>query len=161
MNIHTFLDLYAKSDYNIKELIENSICIGRDVDEKASPIVLPHLLWSEKQVFCFQQKIDEPNFITKKKCEAEIVELPSDSDKDIDGKIVIVRNADPGYDWIFSHNIIGFVTAFGGANSHMAIRCAEFGIPAAIGVGLKSFERYKKCTKLRIDCINRKVVELN
>jgi phosphohistidine swiveling domain-containing protein len=159
MNIHTFLDLYAKTDYNIKELIENSICIGRDVEEKASPIVLPYLLWSEKQVFCFQQKRDEPNFITKKKCEAEIVELPSD--KDIDGKIVIVRNADPGYDWIFSHNIIGFITAFGGANSHMAIRCAEFGIPAAIGVGLKSFERYKKCARLRLDCTNRKVVELN
>jgi len=159
INIHTFLDLYAKSDSNIKELIENSICIGRAVEEKASSIVLPHLLWNEKQVFCFRQKKDEPNFITKKKCEAEIVELPSD--RDIDGRIVIIKNADPGYDWIFSHNISGFVTAFGGANSHMAIRCAEFGIPAAIGVGLKSFDRYKKCNKLRIDCINRKVVELN
>lgn len=159
INIRIFLDLHAKSDFNIKELIENSICIGRAVEEKASSIVLPHLLWNEKQVFCFQQKKDEPNFITQKKCEAEIVELPSDGD--IDGKIVIIKNADPGYDWIFSHNIRGFVTAFGGANSHMAIRCAEFGIPAAIGVGLKSFDTYKKCNRLRIDCINRKVVELN
>lgn len=159
VNIHTFLDLYERTDYNIKEMLKNSICIGMDIERKASTIILPYLLWDKKQIFCFQQKKNEPNYITKKKCEAEIVELPSD--KNIDKKIVIIKNADPGYDWIFSHNISGFVTAYGGANSHMAIRCAEFGIPAAIGVGLKAFERYKKCSKLRIDCLNRKVIELD
>ena len=40
-------------------------------------------------------------------------------------KIILIENADPGYDWIFSHKIIGLVTKYGGANSHMTIRCSE------------------------------------
>ena len=48
-----------------------------------------------------------------------------------------IENADPGFDFIFSHNIKGLITAFGGPNSHMSIRCNEFGIPAAIGIGEK------------------------
>lgn len=159
IDINVLLDLYTKPNDNIKQIIANSISEGKENEKKISAIVLPQLLWNEEQVFYFQQKSDEPNFITKKKCEAEIIELPSKCN--IDGKIVLIENADPGYDWIFSHNIVGFITAYGGANSHMAIRCAEFGIPAAIGVGLNAFERYKKARKLRVDCFNKKVVELN
>ena len=44
-------------------------------------------------------------------------------------------SADPGFDWIFTRDISGFVTQFGGANSHMAIRASELGIPAVIGAG--------------------------
>ena len=47
----------------------------------------------------------------------------------------MIENADPGYDWIFLHKIRGFITKYGGLNSHMAIRAAELGIPAAIGTG--------------------------
>ena len=34
----------------------------------------------------------------------------------------------------------------------MAIRCAEFGIPAAIGCGEQRFETLKKAKKITIDC---------
>ena len=37
--------------------------------------------------------------------------------------IVLIENADPGYDWIFSKNIKGLITKNGGINSHMSIRC--------------------------------------
>ncbi|WP_298065820.1 PEP-utilizing enzyme, partial [uncultured Mailhella sp.] len=43
------------------------------------------------------------------------------------------------FDWIFTRPFAGLVTKFGGANSHMAIRCAEYGLPAAIGVGEQLF----------------------
>ena len=33
----------------------------------------------------------------------------------------------------FSHNIRGLVTKYGGANSHMAIRCLELSIPIGVG----------------------------
>ena len=68
-----------------------------------------------------------------------------------EGKIVLIPSADPGYDWIFSHGIGGFITMYGGANSHMAIRAGELGIPAAVGVGEKQFQQYKNALCLEID----------
>lgn len=70
------------------------------------------------------------------------------SEEDLTGKLLLIQGADPGYDWIFSWNIAGFLTAYGGANSHMAIRAAEFGIPAVIGVGEKNFARYAAAKRL-------------
>ena len=49
--------------------------------------------------------------------------------KDFSNKIIFIENADPGYDWLFGLGISGLVTKYGGANSHMAIRCAEFSLP--------------------------------
>ena len=40
---------------------------------------------------------------------------------------------------------------YGGANSHMAIRAAEFGLPAAIGVGEQLYK----------NCCNAKIIELD
>ena len=62
----------------------------------------------------------------------------------IDGKIVLIENADPGFDWIFTRDVKSLVTKYGGANSHMAIRCAEFGLPAAIGCGEQIFLKVRK-----------------
>ena len=70
-------------------------------------------------------------------------------------KIVLIENADPGFDWIFSQDIAGLITKYGGANSHMAIRCAEFGIPAAIGCGEQRYDLLKKGKKIRLDCAAR------
>mgnify|MGYP003314205154 CR=1 FL=1 len=56
-----------------------------------------------------------------------------------------------GFDWIFTRNIIGLVSQYGGANSHMAIRCAEFGLPAAIGCGERTFERLVGARKIELN----------
>ena len=66
--------------------------------------------------------------------------------------IVAIENADPGFDWIFSKRIKGLITKYGGVNSHMAIRCAEFGIPAAIGCGEQRFESLLSKDKIILDC---------
>ena len=59
----------------------------------------------------------------------------SDDFKNIKNKIVFIKNADPGYDWIFTKEIAGFITAYGGINSHMSIRAMELNIPAVIESG--------------------------
>ena len=69
----------------------------------------------------------------------------------------MIESADPGFDWIFSHDIAGLVTHFGGANSHMAIRCAEFGLPAAIGCGERLFTKLLKTSVIELNCAQRKI----
>ena len=64
---------------------------------------------------------------------------------------MLIENADPGFDWIFGHQIAGLITKYGGVNSHMAIRCAEFGIPAAIGCGEQRFERLVNVDMILLD----------
>ena len=82
---------------------------------------------------------------------ADLLFIKSNKKNSINGKIVAIPNADPGFDWIFSHNIAGLITQYGGANSHMAIRCAELGIPAAIGIGDKQYEGLHE-GRLMLDC---------
>jgi len=65
---------------------------------------------------------------------------------------VLIENADPGFDFLFSHNIKGFISKYGGANSHMSIRCLELGIPAIIGVGQKNYDEIKKSEFIQFDC---------
>ena len=78
-------------------------------------------------------------------------------------KIVLIENADPGYDWLFNFNISGLITKFGGANSHMASRCMELQIPAIIGLGEKNFNLLKNINTIYINCDQSffKVINLN
>ena len=78
-------------------------------------------------------------------------------EQDVENRITFIRSADPGYDFLFTKNISGLVTQYGGANSHMAIRCAELGIPAVIGAGEKNFNAWVKAQVLELDCSNKLV----
>jgi len=71
----------------------------------------------------------------------------------------MLENGDPGYDWIFTRNPAGLITKYGGVASHMAIRCAEFGIPAAIGCGIL-FDKLKGKEKINLDCELKKIIPI-
>ena len=73
---------------------------------------------------------------------------------------MLIKNADPGYDWIFSHPINGLITLYGGVASHMAIRCAEFNMPAAIGCGNLLYNKIKSSKKIILDCKNKKISKI-
>ncbi|MBS3116243.1 adenylyltransferase/cytidyltransferase family protein [Candidatus Woesearchaeota archaeon] len=126
-------------------------------------IVLPSLLFSEDHFDLIQHYEAKPNFITQKIITRKVVNINSfDKEKipPIEGSIVILENGDPGYDWIFTRNPAGLITKYGGVASHMSIRCAEFGIPAAIGCGEMIFERVKNATEVRLDCKANKIEPL-
>ena len=72
------------------------------------------------------------------------------------GVIVGIKNADPGFDYLFALGISGLSTAYGGPNSHMAIRASEFGIPAVIGIGGEQFKLLKNGRAIAIDCRARR-----
>ena len=72
-------------------------------------------------------------------------------DTKVEGMIVLIPQADPGYDWLFGRNIAGLITMYGGANSHMAIRAAEFGLPAAIGIGESLYRSFSNKSTLELN----------
>ena len=73
------------------------------------------------------------------------------------GKIVCIESADPGYDFIFLHQIKGLITKYGGVNSHMSVRCSELSLPAAIGVGEKKFKDIIQSNKINLNCLEKKI----
>ena len=75
--------------------------------------------------------------------------------------IVCIPNADPGFDWLFSHNISGLITTWGGLNSHMAIRAGELNIPAIIGAGEILYKIWSNSKILHLDCVNKKVIVIS
>ena len=119
---------------------------------------LPHLIAEPSDIDVIRLPLGHPTFITAKTITAKTLHLSSESTPDINGHIVLIESADPGFDWIFSHDIKGLITKYGGANSHMAIRCAEFGLPAAIGCGERLFETLARAPVVELDCAARKVV---
>lgn len=155
INIQTIRGLYASTRdirTNLKETIEH----GKADYEMTQIITLPPFLARAEEVFGFFYPDSEPNFITSGKVSGEVCYMENAlRTMEISDKIVLIPSADPGYDWIFSHGIQGFITMYGGANSHMAIRAGELGIPAAVGVGGKDFERYRKAKVLEIDALSR------
>lgn len=127
---------------------------GRKAYQVATAVKLPYLISSMSDLRIVPLAVDSPNFVTRKNIEGAVA-VVAGSDKepvDIEGKIVVVESADPGFDWIFSKSIKGLITRFGGANSHMAIRCAEFDLPAAIGCGEQIFSRVSSSHKVELLC---------
>ncbi len=115
-------------------------------------VELPELIIDVSDMYCFERRRSQPNFVTSKVIEAPCQHLSAGVNVDLKGKILFISQADPGYDWIFVHGIAGLVTQHGGANSHMAIRSAELGLPAAIGVGDRLFESLIRGRRIRLDC---------
>ncbi len=150
--ISTLIRLHTESA-DVGSYLREAVRKGRSEFSWTEQLRLPPLIVSADQVHSFEISPTEPNVITLKRVTAPCVELPSNDS--LDGSIVLITSADPGFDWIFSRNVKGFVTAYGGANSHMAIRAGELGIPAAIGVGELSFNKYAKAKILEVDAENR------
>ena len=97
-----------------------------------------------------------PNFVTMKSVVGKVVDEHC-APEDLSGSVLMIPSADPGYDWIFSHEVGGFITMYGGVNSHMAIRAAELGIPAVIGAGQTMYAQWSKVQVLEVDCSNKQV----
>jgi choline kinase len=113
---------------------------------------LPPLLCKATDFSAFILTEEKPNFIGTRRITAPAVHLDgAEQQVDVEGCIVLIPQADPGYDWLFGQNIAGLITMYGGANSHMAIRSAEFGLPAAIGVGEQLYRSYNRVKSIELD----------
>ena len=126
-----------------------------------SLVKTPALIRNIDDIFEIKQFSIIPNFITRKKIQSEILLIKNYKKiSDISKKIILIETADPGYDWLFSYNISGLITKFGGAASHMAIRAAEYGVPSVIGCGEKLFNEISGFSKVLIDCDQKTIRKL-
>ncbi|WP_315806111.1 MULTISPECIES: PEP/pyruvate-binding domain-containing protein [unclassified Bradyrhizobium] len=148
-DIENIVDLVPDPRSRISEL-ESA---NRAAWHRFLPVRLPELLLNENDIYSFDVRDASPNFITDKTLQGEIAET---TDSDLTGRVVFIERADPGFDWLFTRPVAGFVTKYGGENSHMAIRAREFNVPAVIGAG-KSFDDWKRGKMLRIECGAKRV----
>lgn len=139
------------------DLARDRVAEEKESHQKNRAIRLPHLICEPDDIFVVRLPLGQPTFITGQSITAPIKVLSGPETTDIDGYIVMIDSADPGFDWIFSHALAGLVTKYGGANSHMAIRCAEFGLPAAIGCGERLYATLAGATVVNLNCVSRTI----
>lgn len=152
-----YVDLYTGDIHTVlMQNIENN----KKQYDTAVHLKLPSIIVKPEDVYSFYLLDEEPNFVTQGIVTADVVIL-GQQDYNVEGKIVCIQAADPGYDFLFSKKIAGLITQFGGVNSHMAIRCAELGIPAVIGVGEKNFKEWSQCGRITLDCQKKQIIRIS
>lgn len=154
-------NIYAAKFYSnpleVRLFWQTIIKARREIYHMNSKLVLPEVIVEEDNLESIFFSELRPNFITRKIVKGKLVFLDESMIEAIDGKIVVITKADPGFDWIFSKGIIGLITKYGGVASHMAIRCAEFDIPAAIGCGEIIYNNLLLKKDVKLDCKNGKI----
>lgn len=145
---------------DIRSVLADSIAGGKHDYQLTRQIVLPPVITSARQVWSFFMPELEPNYVTQRVASGHVAFADSEQAQ-LANSILLIPSADPGFDWIFSHGIAGFITMYGGVNSHMAIRAGELGIPSVIGVGEPTFNCLSASQQLEIDCANRQIRSLH
>ena len=148
----------------MSSIIKKNIQINKKLFNRSKKIILPDVIINRNDCYFYDKRNTYGNYITNKNIVGEI-KIIDNKDKDlikkIKNKIILIENADPGYDFIFNHNVKGLITMYGGPNSHMSIRCHELQIPAIIGIGSDNFNKIKLYNKLSINCSKRKFELIN
>ena len=162
LDIKDILKLKNHTQSQIKDILTRTINQEKIKKDLNDHVVLPPLIFSENDFEIIQYHIAMANYITSKKLTSGIIHLKyfDEAESDLNNKIVLIENADPGYDWIFTKNLSGLITKYGGVASHMSIRCAEVGLPAAIGCGEILFEKLLFSSKILLDCENKQITIL-
>jgi phosphohistidine swiveling domain-containing protein len=160
LNIKTILNLYNNftNDY-IQKTMREDICENKRRFNFNSKIILPSVITSAEDVLFYEEKHNTPTFITNQIISSQVLILKTINEKEynLKNKIICITNADPGFDFIFNKGICGLITAYGGPNSHMAIRCNELKIPAAIGIGDKKFNEINRFSKINLNCKQKRI----
>ncbi len=151
------------SYFSISEILNNKVSQRLFLKRKKEyennvKIFLPEVITDNSAYDVIPYMFNIPNFITNNKVFGKVLNLNDKVKNSLHNKIVLIENADPGFDWIFTKKIKGFATQYGGSNSHMAIRAAELNIPAVIGCGQKKFDELKSCSEIELDCLNKKII---
>ena len=150
------------NSYNSVNISKLKIILKKEIsDNKKNSSILnllefPDFISKKEDMYFHKLNNKKGNYVTSKITNGRLINYSKVKDFDlIENKIVLLQSADPGYDFIFSKNIKGLITEYGGSNSHMSIRCLELGIPAIIGIGTKEFNFLKKKKNIEINALQK------
>lgn len=152
LDVEVIKSLYT-SERDVGEALRRSIEEGKQRYQETLGISMPPVVCSERDCYYFYLGESVPNYITLNTATGPVKFV---DDEELEGAILFIPSADPGYDWIFSRKIAGFVTKYGGANSHMAIRSGELSIPAIVGAGEQLYQKLSQAKIVEINCALRK-----
>lgn len=129
-------------------------------EETEPPILLPEVIIpgiTDLRVIMFSEAM--PTYVTNQVIKAPlcVLERPSIA-MDVRDAIVILPNADPGYDFLFHSGVAGIITKVGGPASHMCIRAVELQIPACIGCGERMYQKLKSARTAILDCKSEQII---
>ncbi|MBC6409957.1 MAG: adenylyltransferase/cytidyltransferase family protein [Ekhidna sp.] len=160
LDIYSIFGSAELDSFEIKNIWKNLIQ-ARAADKQVYDLIpMSPLLFANNDFRIADYYINTPNYITESVIEGEAVDVDTLHREDyakIKGRIVMIEKADPGYDWLFSRGVKGLITKFGGAASHMAIRCAEFGLPAAVGCGQILYDKARTSKNIQLNCKNKSI----
>ena len=160
---HLDINLILKSfssleQEKLKKLLTQNISKNKKSYNFSKNLKMPDVIMNKYDFSYFYENIKKGNYITEKKISGDIIFYNKNTKlREINDKIVLIENADPGFDFLFSYNLKGLITKYGGANSHMAIRCMELDLPSITGVGNGTYNMLSKSKKIYIDCLNKKL----
>ena len=159
IDIRTILESYSRLKIDkLRNDIKKIIKQNKKNHNLSNMIQLPDVIVSPEDSYYFDLIKTKVNYITDNSVKGKTALVKLNKKITLKNKIVLIKNADPGYDFIFNKEIGGLITAYGGSNSHMSIRALELGIPAAIGIGLEFFNKIKKIDSIILDCKNKKLI---
>jgi phosphohistidine swiveling domain-containing protein len=158
LDFYEITRMYSSLDHrDVKENLIENIQKNKELYRVTKAVKFPSVILDKEEIYSFFLAKDEPNYVTLGKVRAEVFCEEDLKTNNLAGSIVCIQSADPGYDYLFSKKIGGLITCYGGANSHMAIRCAELNIPAVIGCGENLFGTLKEANIIEIDSLNKQV----
>jgi phosphohistidine swiveling domain-containing protein len=156
-------DLPLKSG-EVRSWLQERINERREQWNGEASVVAPDVICRGVDLFVVPNLSGRPNFVTDKVSEGDVLLLDGSSSAaggSLDGRIIAIEAADPGFDWVFASRLAGLVTKYGGATSHMAVRCAQLQVPAAIGCGESLFTRVITSARVRLDCASKEIVTVS
>lgn len=153
LTFQNLAQLTYSGNSDVQTQVQQLISSAKLAQRSFKSILLPDLICQSDNFDKVEQPDCKPNFVTRERIMADLIYCQQHTKaEELDNRVVLIDSADPGFDWIFTRNIKGLVTKYGGAASHMTIRAAEFGLPAAIGCGAVIFDSLKNCKAIVLDC---------
>lgn len=127
------------------------------------PVLLPDVIipgLTNLEVITFSEAM--PSYITTSVVKARVCVIERLGVKaDVKGALVLLPNADPGYDFLFHSGAVGIITKVGGPASHMCIRSIELQMPACIGCGENVYQKLATAHSAVLDCGTRQIIVLD